>query len=250
MGERAMVLGGLRTRVVDEGQGQAVVLVHSTPFDLEYWSGLATILRADHRVIRYDLPGHGAASGGALPGIERLACDLVDLLDALDVASAHVVGHSLGATIGQRFALDHPARVRRLSLLGVRASPSSLFTTLAEALRRDAAAREMLIERCFTTAQLRHNGDAVRYVRRRIQDTPAAVCADGLDRIAASDFLGDLARLTIPVDVVAGEEDHGATPEHARDIAEAIPHARLHLVPRARPLLALEHPEVVASLLR
>ena len=60
--ERSVVLGGVPTRVVDEGRGPVVVLVHATPFDLDYWSGVAAALRADHRVIRYDLPGHGAAT--------------------------------------------------------------------------------------------------------------------------------------------------------------------------------------------
>ena len=45
MSDSAVVLGGVRTRVVDEGVGPVVVLVHATPFDLDYWSGLALALR-------------------------------------------------------------------------------------------------------------------------------------------------------------------------------------------------------------
>ncbi|WP_084682087.1 alpha/beta fold hydrolase [Actinomycetospora chiangmaiensis] len=250
MSERAVVLGGVRTRVVDEGVGPVVVLVHATPFDLDYWSGLAMQLRGDCRILRYDLPGHGAAAHAPVPCTARLVEDLLELLDLLEVPTAHVVGHSLGAVVGQRFALDHPDRTRRLSLLAPRSSPSPLFATLSEALRADTAVADISITRWFTPAQLARNGSAVQYARTRVQRTPVRSWADGLARVAEADDLADLPRLRIPVEIVVGEDDHGAKPEHARAMADAIPTASFHLVPRARSLLALEQPEVVAPLLR
>ncbi|MEJ2871335.1 alpha/beta fold hydrolase [Actinomycetospora sp. OC33-EN08] len=249
MGERQVELGGAPTRVVDEGVGPVVVLVHATPFDLDYWAELARTLSSDHRVVRYDLRGHGSAAAAPVPDTCRLAADLVELLDLLDVASAHVVGHSLGATIAQRVTLDHPDRVRRLSLLGARASPSAVFRTLAEALRQDVAAADLSINRWFTRRQLERNGAAVRYARSMIESTAVSVWADGLDRLAETDVLADLPRLAMPVDVVVGAEDQGAKPEHGRAIADAVASGTFHLVPRARALLALERPDVVAPLL-
>lgn len=248
--ERTVVLGGVPTRVVDQGRGPVVVLVHATPFDLDYWSGVAAALETDHRVIRYDLPGHGAASDSPVPTTERLVDDLIELLDLLDVPTAHLVGHSLGATIVQRCALGHPSRVRRLSLLGARATPSAVFGTLAEALRRDVAVADLSINRWFTTTQLARNDASVRYARTRIEKTAVTAWADGLSLLAATDVLHDLPRLAVPADVVVGEDDHGAKPEHGQEIADAIPQARFHLIPRARSLVALEHPEIVAPLLR
>ncbi|MDL5160393.1 alpha/beta fold hydrolase [Actinomycetospora termitidis] len=250
MSERPVVLGGVPTRVTDEGAGPAIVLVHATPFDLDYWSGLAAALRADHRVIRYDLPGHGVAADADVPSTGRLVADLVDLLDVLDLPTVHVVGHSLGATVGQCFALTHPGRVRRLSLLGARASPSPLFATLAGALRQDVAVADISINRWFTASQLARNGAAVQYARARVEGTRVAVWADGLDRLADTDVLADLPRLTIPVDVIVGEDDHGAEPEHGRTIADAVTGARFHRIARARSLLALQRPELVVPLLR
>ncbi|MCD2188988.1 alpha/beta fold hydrolase [Actinomycetospora soli] len=250
MSERTVELGDVPTRVVDEGSGPAVVLIHATPFDLDYWSGLALALRSERRVVRYDLRGHGAAAHAPVPTTRRLVADLVELLDRLDLPDAHVVGHSLGAVVAQGFALACPGRTRRLSLLAARASPSPLFATLSEALRRDAAAADISITRWFTAGQLARNGSAVQYARTRIEHTPVASWADGLARVAEADCLAELPRLTMPAEVVVGEDDQGAKPEHSRAIADAIPTASFHLVPRARSLLALEHPEVVAPLLR
>lgn len=236
--------------MADDGTGPAIVLVHATPFDLDYWSGLALALRARRRVIRYDLPGHGASADAAVPTTGRLVEDLAELLDHLEVPTAHVVGHSLGATVAQEFALAHPDRTRRLSLLAARASPSSVFENLSEALRRDVAVADVSINRWFTPSQLARNGTAVQYARHRIETTPITSWADGLARLADTDTLGDLPRLTMPVDVIVGEDDHGAKPEHGRAIADALPCARFHLVPRGRSLLALERPEIVAPLVR
>ena len=250
MGERTVELSGVRTRVRDEGSGPAVVLIHATPFDLDYWSGLATHLHVDHRVIRYDLPGHGTSTAAPMPSTDRLVGDLVDLLDAFDLSMAHVVGHSLGATVALRCALEYPGRVQRLSLLAARASPSSVFANLADALRCDAAVADVSINRWFSPYALKRDGAAVRYARARIEATPVAVWADGLDRLAETDVLDELPRLTMPVDVVVGEDDHGAKPEQSQKIAQMIPHAQFHLIPRAGSLVALENPQVVARFLR
>ena len=184
-----------------------------------------------------------------MPSTDRLVSDLVELLDVLDLPTAHVVGHSLGATVALRCALEHPGRVRRLSLLAARASPSPVFANLADALRCDVAVADISINRWFGPRALERDGAAVRYARTRIEATPSAVWADGLDRLAETDVLSELPRLSMPVDVVVGEDDHGAKPEHSQKIAEMIEHARFHLIPRAGSLVALEDPQVVAHLL-
>lgn len=164
--------------------------------------------------------------------------------------TAHVVGHSLGATVALRCALQHAGRFRRVSLLAARASPSPVFANLADALRCDVAVADISINRWFSSRALKRDGAAVRYARARIEATPAAVWAEGLDRLAETDVLGELSRLSMPVDVVVGEDDHGAKPEHCRKIADLIPQARFHLIPRAGSLVALEDSQFVAHLLR
>lgn len=164
------------------------------------------------------------------------------ICSTLDLPTAHVIGHSLGATVALRCALEHAGRIERLSLLAARASPSAVFANLADALRCDVAVADISINRWFTPRALQCNGAAVRYARARIEATPIAVWADGLDRLAETDVLDELPRLPMPVDVVVGEDDHGANPEHSRRIAERIPHAQFHVITWAGSLVALEDP--------
>ena len=101
-----------------QGQGEPVVLIHGLTLDWRMWDAQFDFLAQKYRVIRYDVIGHGNSSGldGPLAnGSVRRWDDLRDLLDALAVDKAHVVGLSMGAEIAIDFALEHPDRVQTLT---------------------------------------------------------------------------------------------------------------------------------------
>ncbi len=98
-------------------RGSVVVLTHGLGSDLDFWNPHVDALAAHHRVLRWDL--RGAGRSGRPPGpydVGLFARDLAALLDAHGVEAAHLVGHSGGGVVAQRFALDHPARTRSLVL--------------------------------------------------------------------------------------------------------------------------------------
>jgi len=124
---------GHRTRIVDAGRGEPVVLVHGTPLDLTSWDGVVAAVPG-RRTVRYDVRGHGAAAGTPVPGPQELAADLVAVLDEVNVEAAHLVGHSWGGEIVLQTALDHPQRVSRLSVVCSRAAPFPAFLDVAAGL--------------------------------------------------------------------------------------------------------------------
>lgn len=96
------------------GEGPDVVLIHGVTGDLSIWylCGAIKVLAAQHRVTVYDLRGHGysdAPTNGYTSADH--AADLIGLMDALDVASASLVGHSFGGVIAAHAAVDAPGRV-------------------------------------------------------------------------------------------------------------------------------------------
>jgi pimeloyl-ACP methyl ester carboxylesterase len=97
-----------------EGRGPAVVLIPAFSMDLRMWEPQVQGLRSRYRVIRYDLRGHGQSA--AITRRYAAVADLRDVLDALAVREAVLVGLSAGAQIAVDFALSYPDRVTKLVL--------------------------------------------------------------------------------------------------------------------------------------
>lgn len=240
---------GYRARVRDEGAGRVVVLLHGTPFDERAWDPLVGALGGRCRTVRFDARGHGTATAVPIAGDDRLAADVVALLDRLGIDDAHVVGHSWGGQTAQQVALDHPRRVNRLSLLCTRASPFPAFAPVAAALRDGTADKEASLARWFTPGELAEPDGVVSAVRAWLQAADRGRWADALEMIAVFDVLDRLHRITVPTDVVAAELDGVSDPDHMAQMADALAESSLHVLPARRHLVPLQHPHEIATIL-
>ncbi|MGY1814895.1 alpha/beta fold hydrolase [Blastococcus sp. SYSU D00820] len=129
--ERLVDVGDIRLRVLEQGEGPAVVLCHGFPGLAYSWRHqLPALAAAGYRAIAPDMRGYGGSDAPADPAAydrTRTAGDLVGLLDALDVEQAVFVGHDFGATLAWDLPQWAPGRVRGLAPLSVprqRTSPS------------------------------------------------------------------------------------------------------------------------------
>ena len=96
-----------------------IVFVHGLGASKEIWSGQSDRLRDRFRVLRYDLRSHGDSDPVRAPCTRSdLAADLIALIDALEIDSAAVVGHSAGGVIAMHAAAEYPRRVSALGLIG------------------------------------------------------------------------------------------------------------------------------------
>lgn len=114
-------VAGRRIRhVVLGNHGDPVVMVHGFGGSLETWSeNQAALASAGHVVAALDLPGHGESSLDVGSGsLDELASLVVAYMDAVGIARAHLVGHSMGGAVCLALADREPARVRSLTLLG------------------------------------------------------------------------------------------------------------------------------------
>jgi pimeloyl-ACP methyl ester carboxylesterase len=123
-----------------------VVLVHGAGMDHSVWALQSRYLAHHGRaVLAVDLPGHGLSGGAPLESVDALADWLVRLLDALGVARAALVGHSMGALAALESAARHAQRWRALGLLGVAAKMPVHPDLLAAAEADDPAAAEIVV---------------------------------------------------------------------------------------------------------
>lgn len=113
--DRWVESNGVRLRYVEAGSGVPVVLIHGyTRFLESNWiaPGVFADLSRDHRVIAYDLPGHGKSEKAYEPAAYRdMATDPIRLLDHLGIKRAHLVGYSMGGGVVAKAAADYPERL-------------------------------------------------------------------------------------------------------------------------------------------
>ena len=123
---------------------RAVVFIHGAGMDHSVWVMPARYFaRAGLNVLAVDLPGHGRSQGPGLDSIVALADWAVRAMDAADLETAAVVGHSMGSLVAYVVAARHPDRCRALALLGASA-PMPVTDALLDAARdHDQAAINM-----------------------------------------------------------------------------------------------------------
>jgi haloacetate dehalogenase len=107
------------------GRGPPLLLLHGYPQTLAIWHRVAPALARDYTVVAADLRGYGdsgkpATTPDHAPYSKRaMAQDLVEAMDLLGFGAFHLVGHDRGGRVGHRLALDHPSRVRSLTVLDI-----------------------------------------------------------------------------------------------------------------------------------
>jgi pimeloyl-ACP methyl ester carboxylesterase len=119
--ERDVTASGVRLRVVEDGAGPPVVLIHGLFMDHRTWDQVRVTLGADFRVITPDLPGFGQSEKpppSRFPyGIEAFTEAIADLYAGLELGRAILVGHGLGAAVALTLAARHSELVSQLVLV-------------------------------------------------------------------------------------------------------------------------------------
>lgn len=118
-----LAVNGIELEVTDEGQGEAVLLLHGFPDSSALWRHQRpALLAAGYRVITPDLRGFGESSRPAdiaAYRVTELLADISGLLDTLAVTRVHVVSHDWGASLGWLLAAQQPQRVASFTALSV-----------------------------------------------------------------------------------------------------------------------------------
>jgi pimeloyl-ACP methyl ester carboxylesterase len=150
---------GDRIAVRDEGEGEALLLIHGMAGSSQTWRAILPLLAKKYRVIAPDLLGHGQSSKPRTDySLGAFAVGLRDLLDELKVESATVVGHSLGGGIAMQFVYQHPDYCRRLVLI----SSGGLGPEVGLILRLLAAPGAELIMPVIAPSPVLRAGNSVR----------------------------------------------------------------------------------------
>jgi pimeloyl-ACP methyl ester carboxylesterase len=276
--ERFVEVGSppIRIRVVEVGSGPPVLFAHGTAGSAPAFASLLSELR-DYRCLLMDRPGFGLSSpirysadtfGRTIADLQR------DVLDAIGIERADVVGHSIGDVFALRLALHHPRRIRRVVLLGagpivqeagvpppIRLIASPLGAIMVRLTKRQAVTRSMIrgsghgpslddgrIPNVFIewrtavnreTDSMRHERAMVRTIVGGRGYRPELVFTDD-----------ELASIAQPTLMLYGTADSVGSPSVWTRVMGVMPNGRLSIMEGAGHMLWLDEPSRVASEMR
>jgi pimeloyl-ACP methyl ester carboxylesterase len=254
------------------GSGPPVVLIHGMVNSSRHWESVALRLADDYTVIAPDLIGHGdSATPRGDYSLGAHAASIRDLLTAIGIERATILGHSLGGGVAMQFFYQFPQRTERLVLvssggLGHEVSPLLRGAALpGAALLVALATRPRVLAGLLNASErLRERGSGkgtyLRVIARALQplerpgareaflQTLRSVIDVRGQRVSARDRLYLLSAM--PTLIVWGARDKTIPPSHGRHAHEAAPGSRFEILPRAAHFPNLEDPEGLAAVLR
>jgi pimeloyl-ACP methyl ester carboxylesterase len=226
---------GVAIAFLDEGEGAPIVLVHGFASTAEVnWvhpGWIATLTKANRRVIALDNRGHGASGKLYDPTAYHTAVmaeDVRALMDHLDLATADVMGYSMGARITAFLALAHPARLRRAVLGG-------LGSHLIDGVGLPESIAEALEAPSLADVQDRTGRTFRAFAEQTRSDLAAlAACIRGSRQTLSR---GEAAAIRVPVLVAVGSKD--AVAGSAQELAALLPFGRPLDIPGRDHMLAV-----------
>ncbi|MFD6321521.1 alpha/beta fold hydrolase [Streptomyces sp. NPDC001812] len=244
----------------EAGKGHPVVLLHGSGPGATGWSNFAPNIPAlaEHfRVIALDAPGWGASDPG-LPATYDHPNAVLELLDALGIERAALVGNSMGGSTAVTFAARYPERVSHLATMGVVAltefptvygasdGPSEGLKLLFETYRRPTLENMRRLVDVMTYGQVE---DAEQLAQERLDNALAhpkhlANFVEGLATggpVQTRAALKDVTAISAPALLIHGRDDRVVSHEHSLRLLPVLQDARLVLLNKCGHWAQLEH---------
>lgn len=241
----------------EEGAGEPVLMIMGFMGSSRAWFRLLPHIAREHRAIVFDNRGTGHSDRPlGLWSMDDLVGDALAVMDAAGLEDAHVIGASMGGMVAQHLALDHPERVRSLTLAATHPGrppgnpPWRMLASLAlRPLLGPGRTFGLVAPVLYSEGTRRDGRERLREdVRVRSEDATPVLTAPGqFAAIARHDTRERLGELEMPVLVVHGTEDRLVPVAAAHELAERIPHARLELVEGAGHILMTDAEDRTAA---
>lgn len=254
---------------IDEGTGQPLVLLHGWGFDHSAWRPMIDRLRSRYRVIAVDVRGHGRSQGAASAyRMKDLSSDLFGLLAELNLPKAPVlIGHSLGGSIVQQFAVDHPLVARALVIMDSDLNPpinrllmgtvtriSSFVMRLAARLlggKRSLGLYSPLLNvATYSSGWRKAHSDLVmeaahKFLDNNVPDLTRSLVAWG----TRPDLADALVSVSSPTLLIRGSKDLIVTEAKMSALSRALPGARRSVVEGSGHAIISEQPDAVVAMI-
>ena len=241
------------------GRGEPILFIHGLGSSCRDWREQVLFFSTGYHIVVYDVRGHGKSDKPPGPySVPMFASDTAELLKALDVESAHVIGISMGGMIALQLAVSYPELVR--SLVVVNAGPDLVARSFKD---RIAIMQRKLMTRLLNMRQIgqilgkrifpkpEHESLRWMFVERWAENDRRAY-REAMSGLVGWSVADQLEGIACPTLVVAADQDY--TPvETKRAYVAKMPRAELVVIDDSHHATPVEHPErfnaVVAAFL-
>ena len=200
----------IQLHYIEQGQGRPLILLHGNGEDNSYFVYQIDYFSKGYRVIAIDTRGHGKSPRGEKPfTIKQFAEDLHDFMDEKGIPKANILGFSDGGNIALEFALKHPKRIEKLILNGANLFPSGVKPLYQWPIEIGYRIAKMFSKK---SSKAKQNAEMLGLMVNEPHIDPS-----------------ELARLTIPVLVIAGKKDM-IKESHTRLIYKSLPDAQMNII--------------------
>jgi len=223
------------------GGGFPILLESGLAGHAYHWRDQIPVFAKHFDVIVHDQRGIGQSAHCRMAyTVERMAADVIELMDALNVERAHLIGHSMGAAIAQILAIEHPDRLASIVL-------AAGWTRSDPYFRRVFGMRREILTKLGAAAYLqsasllhyppwwvaRNNETLQQNEAQNLATFPAPeIVASRIDALLAFDRSAELARIRTPCLVVGCEEDMVTPAYFSEELARLVPGAEVKMFPR------------------
>jgi 3-oxoadipate enol-lactonase len=221
---------------------------------LHMWNGQLPLAQR-LRLVRFDHRGHGASPVPEGPyEIADLGRDVLELMDALGLASASYCGLSIGGMVGMWLGANAPERIERLVLLCTSAymPPASRWQERARTVLEAGSVEpiaDTVISGWLTPGYAAEHPEVWAELREMLVGTDPegyAACCGAIERM---DLREDLSAVRASTLVISGSDDPAAPPPEQEKIAAAIANSRHEVVGPAAHVAAIEQPDAINRLI-
>ncbi len=231
---------------VEDGDGPALLFIHSLGTNSYMWRGQIAALKDRYRCIAFDCRGHGSSSYNGTFTVPDVAADIKAGLDALSVESCHVVGLSMGGPLALQCNADNPGMMRSLVIADSFADPREGAEDRIYATQEAVAYLSMLEfgnqyagDRLMPTTPI----ETLEELAAEISKCPPKAYVDTARDIFTRDMSGTLAGVKVPTLVLIGDQDSATPLKDSEFIREGIAGADLKTIPGAGHLSNIDNPD-------
>jgi aminoacrylate hydrolase len=223
------------------GSGAPLLLVPGLGGTGNYWQPQIAEFSKHFQVIVHDHRGTGQSTRSKIAySVDQMTRDLLELMDAIGIERAHLLGHSTGGAIGQTLAIEHPDRLITLIVYAT-------WTKSDAFMRRVFDIRKTLLATAGAAAYIRAtplflfpdwwinaNSAPLEEADRKLLETfpPVDIAISRCDAVVNFDRVSQLGQIRTPTHIVCAEDDYLTPSYFSEELARLIPGSKLHLLER------------------